>query len=162
MTTLVSDNIDAILLDWAAGSLSLTSSSLFSSFKMTMRTSLLCTEQQHAWSCHLQLLQHSSKCSDIWWHFKKSAIPCVWQLTQLTETNTLWLWIRITFMYNGQWVLIWFSVMHSCTNRTFTLSSTRMTFVWEKWVYWASCCWLTKRTELTLTATRTRAAMYTL
>ncbi len=159
MTTALADSADVICLDWAAGSSSLTLL-LFSSFKMTMRTSLLHTEQQRAWSCHLQLLQHSLKCSDVQWHFKKNAILCVWQLTQLTEINTSWLWIRIALMYNGWWVLTWFSVMHSRTNRTFTSNSTRMALVWEKWVYWASCCWSTKRTESTLTAARMRAATY--
>jgi len=162
MTTTFTDNsIDVILLDWAACSFLLTSL-LFSSSEMTMRTSLLRTEQQHAWLCHLQLLQHSLKCSDVWQHFKKSIILCAWQLTQSTETNTSWLWIRIALMYNNQWVLIWFDVMHSCTNRTFTLSSVRMTLVWEEWVYWASCCWSTKRTESTSTVTRVRTATYAL
>jgi hypothetical protein len=44
---------------------------LFSLSEMTMRMSLLCMKQWAVWSCHLQLLQHSSKCSDIWWHFKR-------------------------------------------------------------------------------------------
>jgi len=160
MIVLVNSSVDVILLDWAAGSLSLTSLLLFSLFKMTMRTSLLHTEQRHAWSCHLQLLQHSLKCFDIQQHSEKNTIPCVWQLTQSAEINTLWLWIRIVLMYNSWWVLIWFNVMCSHTNRTFTLSSTRMTLVWEKWVYWASCCWSTKRTESMSTATKTRAATY--
>jgi len=160
MTALISDNADVILLDWAAGSFSLTSLLLFSSFKMTMRTSLLHTKQQHVWSCHLQLLQHSSKCFDVWQHFKKSVILCAWQLRQLTDINTSWLWIRIAFMYNSWCILTWFNAMCSCTNRTFTLNSTRMPLVWEKWVYEASCCWSTKRTELTSTVTRMRAAMY--
>ncbi len=163
MTTVFTDSdADVILLDWAADSFSLTLLLLFSSSEMTMRTSLLHTKQQHVWSHHLQLLQHSLKCSDIQQHFKKSIILCVWQLTQPAGINTPWLWIRIAFMYNSWWVLIWFSVMHSCTNRTFTLSSTRMTLVWEKWVYWASYCWLMKRTELTSTVTRVRAATYAL
>ncbi len=160
MITLISSSVDVIFLDWAAGSPSLTSLLLFSSSEMTMRTSLLHTEQWHAWSHHLQLLQHSLKCSDIWWHFKKNAILCVWQLAQPTETNTSWLWIRITLMYDSQWVLIWSDVMCSCTNRTFTLSSTRMTLVWEKWVYWVSCCWSMKRTESTSTAVKVRTATY--
>ncbi len=50
----------------------------------------------------------------------------------------------------------------SCTNRTFTSDSTRMTLVWEKWVYWVSCCWSTKRTESSSAVTRVRTAMYTL
>jgi len=160
MTVSADSSVDVILLSWAAGSLSLTSSSLSSSFKMTMRMSLLCTKQWHAWSHHLQLLQHLLKCSDVQWHSEKSVILCVWQLTQPADINTFWLWIRITFMYDGWWILIWFSVMHSCTNRTFTSGSARMTLVWEKWVYWVSCCWSTKRTESTLTATRMRTAMY--
>ncbi len=161
MTTAFISNTDVICLDWAACSPSLTLL-LFSSFKMTMRTSLLCTKQWAAWSCHLQLLQHSLKCSDVWRHFKKSAIPCVWQLIQLSEINTLWLWIRIALMYNSQWVLIWFDMIQSCTNRTFTLSSMRMTLVWEKWVYWVSCCWSTKRTESLSAVTRIKVTMYTL
>ncbi len=160
MTVLINSSVDVILLSWAADSLLLTSLLLFSLFKMTMRTSLLRTEQQHAWSCHLQLLQHSLKCSDIWQHFKKSVILRAWQLAQPAETNTLWLWIRITLMYDDWWVLIWFSVMCSCTNKTFTSNSTRMALVWEKWMYWASCCWSTKRTESMSTAARMRAAMY--
>jgi len=160
MTTFVS-SADVICLDWAAHLPSLTLL-LFSSFKMTMRMSLLHTKQWAAWSCYLQLLQHSLKCSDIWWHFKKSAILCVWQLIQLTEINILWLWIRITLMYDKQWVLIWSDVIHCCTNRMFTLSSVMMTLVWEKWVYWVSCCWSTKRTESTSTVTRVRVTMYTL
>ena len=159
MTALVSDT-DVICLDWAACSFSLTLL-LFSSFEMTMRTSLLHTEQWAVWSHHLQLLQHSSKCSDIQQHFKKRVIPHVWQLIQLAEINTFWLWIRNTLMYNDWWVLIWFNVIQSCTNRTFTLSSTRMTIVWEKWAYWVSCCWSTKRTASSSAVTRTRATMYT-
>ena len=163
MTTALADgDADAILLSWAAGSSSLTSLLLSSLSEMTMRTSLLHTEQQCAWSRHLQLLQHSLKCFDVQQHFKKSVILCVWQLTQPAETNILWLWIRITLMYNSQWVLIWFNVMCSCTNRTFTLSSTRMALVWEKWVYWVSCCWSTKRTESTSTAARMRTTTYAL
>ncbi len=161
MMTILTDDADVICLDWAAGSSSLTLP-LFSLFKMTIRMSLLCTEQWAVWSCHLQLSQHSLKCFDIQWHFKKSVISCVWQLIQSTEINTLWLWIRIALMYNEWWVLIWFSVIHYCMNETFTLSSTMMTLVWEKWVYWMSCCWSTKRTESTLTLTRMRAATYTL
>ncbi len=161
-TTLISDSADAILLDQAAGSPSLTSLLLFSSSEMTMRTSLLRMKQQHAWSHHLQLLQHSLKCSDVQRHFRKSVILCVWQLAQSADINISWLWIRITFMYNSWWVLTWFNVMHSCTNKTFTSDSARMALVWEKWVYWASCCWSTKRTESTSTDTRMRAATYTL
>ncbi len=160
MTVLISSSVSVILLDWAAGSFSLTSLLLFSLFKMTMRTSLLHTEQWHVWSHHLQLSQHSLKCFDVQWHFKKSVIPHAWQLAQSAETNTLWLWIRIALMYNDWWVLIWFSVMCSCTNRTFTLSSARMALVWEKWVYWVSCCWSTKRTESTSTVTRVRVTTY--
>ncbi len=161
MTTASANSTDVICLDWAAGSLSLTLS-LFSSFKMTMRTSLLCTKQQAAWSHHLQLLQHSLKCSDVQRHFEKSAIPHVWQFVQLSEINTFWLWIRITLMYNEQWVLIWFNVIHCHTNKTFTSGSAMMALVWEKWAYWVSCCWSTKRTESTSTLTRVRAATYAL
>ncbi len=163
MTTVsVSSSVSVILLDWAAGSISLTSLLLFSSSEMTMRTSLLHMKQQHAWSHHLQLLQHSSKCFDVQRHSEKNVISCVWQLAQLAEINTFWLWIRIALMYNSWWVLTWFSVMCSHTNRTFTSDSARMTFVWEEWVYWASCCWSTKRTKSTSTATRARTAMYML
>jgi len=160
MITLI-NNTDVIFLDWAAGSLSLTLL-LFSSFKMTMRMSLLHTEQQAAWSRHLQLLQHLLKCFDVQQHFEKNVILCVWQFVQLTETNTLWLWIRITLMYNGWWILIWFDRIQSCTNRTFTLSSMRMSLVWEKWVYWVSCCWSTKRTESSSAVTRVRVTTYAL
>jgi len=45
MTTSADSSADAILLDQAAGSFSLTSSLLFSSSEMTMRTLLLHTEQ---------------------------------------------------------------------------------------------------------------------
>jgi len=128
MMTVSVSSTDVICLDWAAHSFSLTLL-LFSSFKMTMRTSLLHTKQWAAWSCHLQLSQHSLKCFDVWWHFKKSIILCAWQLIQSTETNTPQLWIRIVLMYNSQWVLIWFNVIQSCMNRTFTLSSTRMIIV---------------------------------
>ena len=162
MTTApVDDSVDVILLDWAAGSSSLTLL-LFSLSEMTMRTSLLHMKQWAVWSRHLQLSQHSLKCSDVQQHFKKSAILRAWQLAQPADINIFWLWIRIAFMYNDWWVLIWFSVMHSCMNRTFTLSSTRMLLVWEKWVYWVSCCWSTKRTKSSLTVTRVRTAMYTL
>ncbi len=161
-TALTNNSVDVILLDWAAGSLSLTLLLLSSLFEMIMRTSLLHMKQWHVWSHHLQLLQHSLKCSDIQQHSEKSIIPCAWQLAQSAEINTSWLWIRIAFMYNNQWVLTWFNMMHSCTNRTFTSSSTRMTLVWEKWVYWVSCCWSTKRTESTSTVTRVRATTYTL
>jgi len=137
MTTLT-DSVSAILLDWAAGSFSLTLL-LFSLSEMMMRTSLLHMKQQAAWSCHLQLLQHSLKCSDVWRHFKKSVISHVWQLIQSAEINTLWLWIRIALMYNDWWVLIWFNRIQSCIDRTFTLNSIRMSLVWEKWVYWVSC-----------------------
>ncbi len=158
----LTDSADVICLDWAAGSSSLTLLLLFSLSEMTMRTSLLYTEQQAAWLHHLQLSQHSLKCSDVQQHFEKSVILCVWQLIQSAETNTFWLWIRITLMYNEWWVLIWFNVIHCYTNRMFTLSSTMMTLVWREWVYWVSCCWSTKKTELTSTLTRARAAMYTL
>ena len=161
-TTLISSDADVIHLSWAACSLSLTLL-LFSLFKMTMRMSLLHTEQQAAWSHHLQLLQHSLKCSDVQRHnSEKSVILCVWQLIQPSETNTPRLWIRIVLMYNGQWVLIWFDMIQSCTNRTFTLSSMRMPLVWEKWVYWVSCCWSTKRTESSSAAVRMRVTMYVL
>ncbi len=128
MTALISGDADVIRLDWAAHSFSLTLL-LFSSSEMTMRTSLLHTEQQAAWSCHLQLLQHSLKCSDIQQHSEKSVIPHVWQLVQLSESNTPWLWIRITLMYDSWWVLIWFNMIQSHTNRTFTSSSARMPLV---------------------------------
>ncbi len=161
MTTVLIDDTDVICLDWAACSLSLTLS-LFSLFEMTMRTSLLCTKQWAAWSCHLQLSQHSLKCFDIQQHFKKSVILHVWQLIQSAEINTPWLWIRIALMYDNQWVLIWSDMIQSHTNRTFTLSSVRMIIVWKKWAYWVSCCWSTKRTESLSAVTRTRTTMYAL
>ncbi len=161
MITILISNISVILLDWAAGSFSLTLL-LFSLFKMTMRTSLLHTEQWTVWSHHLQLLQHSLKCFDVQRHFRKSVILCVWQLVQLLEINTSWLWIRIALMYDSQWVLTWFDMIQSHTNETFTLSSTRMPLIWEKWVYWVSCCWSTKRTESSSAATRVRVTTYAL
>ena len=157
--TVFADDVNVICLDWAAHSFSLTLL-LFSSFKMTMRTSLLCMKQWAAWSCHLQLSQHSLKCFNVQWHFRKSLILHVWQLVQLTEINTLWLWIRIALMYDNQWVLTWFNIIQSCMNKTFTLSSVRMIIVWEKWAYWVSCCWSTKRTEFSLTVTRMRVTTY--
>ena len=159
MTTSVSDSADMILLGWAAGSLSLTLLLLFSLSEMTMRMSLLHTEQQHAWSHHLQLLQHSLKCFDVQWHFKKSVISCFWQLVQSVKINTSWLWIKIALMYDSWWVLIWADVIQFCTNKMLSLSRVRMTIVWEKWAYKASCCWSTQRTELTLMFTRMRTAM---
>ncbi len=161
MTTTLIISADVILLDWAADSFSLTSL-LFSSFKMMMRTSLLHMKQWAVWSCHLQLSQHSLKCFNVQWHFKKSVILCVWQLVQPAEINTSWLWIRITLMYNDQWVLTWFDRIQSRTNRTFTSDSARMPLVWEKWVYWASCCWSTKRTESSSAVTRARVTTYAL
>jgi len=128
MMTVSVSSVSVICFDWAACSFSLTLS-LFSSFEMTIRMSLLCMKQQAVWSCYLQLLQYSLKCFDVQWHFKKSVISCVWQLIQSAEINTLWLWIRITLMYNGWWVLIWFSVIQSCTNKTFTLSSVKMIMI---------------------------------
>ncbi len=129
---------------------------LFSLFKMTMSTLLLCTEQWAAWSGHLQLSQHSLKCFDVWQHFKKSVILCFWQSVQLTKINMFWLWIRIVLMYNSQWVLIWAKVIQFCMNRMLSLSRVRMIIVWEKWAYKASCCWSTSRTELTLMFTQMR------
>ncbi len=161
MMTVPVDSVNAICLDWAACLFSLTLLS-FSSFKMTMRMSLLHTKQWAVWSHHLQLLQHSLKCSDVQQHFKKNVISCVWQLIQLSEINTSWLWIRITLMYDNQWVLTWFNMIQSCTNKMFTLNSTRMTLVWEEWVYWVSCCWSTKRTESSSAVTRVRMTTYTL
>ncbi len=134
MTTTSVSDADVICLSWAAHLFSLTLL-LFSLFKMTMRTSLLCTEQWAVWSHHLQLSQHSLKCFNVWQHFKKSVILCVWQLIQPSEINTSWLWIRIMLMYDDQWVLTWFSIIQSHMNRTFTSSSARMTLVWKKWVY---------------------------
>jgi hypothetical protein len=136
--------------------------SLFSLFKMMMSTSLLCTEQWAAWSPHLQLLQHSLKCSDVQWHFEKSVILHSQQLIQLLRINTSWLWIRMALMYDSWWVLTWFSVIQCCTNETFTSHSARMIIVWEKWAYRVSCCWSTKRTELTSAATQTKVTTYTL
>ena len=100
MTTLISDSVSVICLNWAAHSSSLTLL-LFSLSEMTMRTSLLHTEQWAVWSRHLQLPQHSLKCFDIQRHSEKSVISCAWQLIQSSETNTLWLWIKITLMYNN-------------------------------------------------------------
>ncbi len=132
MTASADSRVSAICLSLAMCSFSL-ALSLFSSFKIIMSTSLLCTEQQAAWSCHLQLLQHSLKCFDAQWHFKKSVILCFWQSVQLSEINMLWLWIRITLMYNDWWVLICCNVIQICTNKTLSLSRVRMIIVWEKW-----------------------------
>ncbi len=122
---------NVICLSLTMYSFSLTSSS-FSSSEMTMNTLLLCTEQQAVWSHHLQLLQHSLKCSDVQQHFKKSVILHFWQLIQLTEINTFWLWIRITLMYDDQWVFIWISVIQFHMNKMLSLSRVRMTIVWKK------------------------------
>ena len=131
---------------------------LFSLFKMTMSTLLLCTKQWAAWSCHLQLLQHSLKCFDVQWHFKKSVILHFWQSVQLTEINTSWLWIRIALMYDSWWVLIWVNVIQFCMNKILSSSRARITIVWKEWVYEASCCWSTQRTELTSMFIRMRTA----
>ncbi len=132
---------------------------LFSLFKIMMSTLLLCTEQWAAWSCHLQLSQHLLKCFDVQWHFKKSVILHFWQSVQLSEINTLWLWIRIALMYDSQWILICCSVIQFHMNKMLSLSRVRMTIVWEKWAYKASCCWSTSRTELTSVFTQTKAMM---
>ncbi len=139
MITLTDSRADVICLSLATHSFSLTLL-LFSSFKMTMSTSLLCTKQWAAWSCHLQLLQHLLKCFDVQQHFKKSVILCFWQSVQLLKINMLWLWIRITLMYNDWWVHICCSVIQFCTNKTLSLNRVRIIIVWEKWVYKVSCC----------------------
>jgi len=156
MTISADSRISAICLDLAMCSPSLTLS-LFSSFKMTISTSLLCTKQWAAWSHHLQLLQHSSKCFDIQQQFRKSIILHFWQSVQSSEINMLWLWIRITLMYDSWWVLICCDVIQFCMNRTLSSSRVRMTVVWQEWVYKASCCWSTKKTELTSTSAKTKA-----
>ncbi len=138
-TVLVSSKVSAIHLDLAMCSFSSTLL-LFSLFKMTMNTSLLHIKQWAAWLHHLQLLQHSLKCFGVQWHFKKDVILHFWQSVQLSEINMLWLWIKITLMYNSWWVLICCSVIQICTNKTLSLSRARMTIVWRKWVYKASCC----------------------
>jgi len=126
MTVFADSRISAICLDLAMCSPSLTLS-LFSSFKMTISTSLLCTEQWAAWSHHLQLLQHSLKCFDVQQQFRKSVILHFWQLVQSSEINMLWLWIRIVLMYNDWWVFICCSVIWVCTNKT--LSSNRVKMI---------------------------------
>jgi len=153
----VDSEISTICLDLAMCSFSLTLS-LFSSFKMTMNTLLLCTEQWAAWSCHLQLLQHSLKCFDVQWHFKKSVILCFWQSVQLSEINMLWLWIKIALMYNDWWVLTCCSVIQFCTNRILSLNRAKMTIVWREWAYEASCCWLILKTELTSASAQMKTA----
>jgi len=155
MTVSVNSEVNAIHLSLAMHSLSLMLS-LFSLFKMMMSTSLLCTEQWAAWSCHLQLSQHSLKCFDVQWHFRKDVILCFWQLIQSSEINTFWLWIKIVLMYNSWWVLICCDVIQICTNKMLLLSRVRMIIVWEKWAYKVSCCWSTSRTELTSVSVRTR------
>jgi hypothetical protein len=119
---------DVILLDWAAGSFSLTLL-LFSSFKMTMRTSLLHTEQ---WAV-ITSLAVTATLTEMFWcttTFQKSVILCVWQLIQLTEINTLWLWIRIALMYNTD-EFSSDSMWYIAVQTEHSLSSTRMTLVWE-------------------------------
>ena len=139
MTAFVSSEISAICLSLTTHSFSLMLSS-FSSFKMTMSTLLLHTEQQTTWSCHLQLLQHSLKCFNIWQHSEKSVILHFWQSVQSSKINTLWLWIRITLMYNDWWVLICCNVIQFCMNKMLSLSRVKIIIVWEKWAYKASCC----------------------
>jgi hypothetical protein len=153
------DNTDVICLDWAACSFSLTLL-LFSSSEMTMRTSLLHTEQwQHD---HITCsYAHSLKCFDVWWHLKRTSY-FMWQLIQLAEINTPWLWIRIALMYNSWWVLIWFSVIQLLYKQNIHTEQHRMIIVWEEWAYWASCCWSTKKTESTSAATRVRTTTYAL
>jgi len=116
-TVSVNSETDAICLNLAMHSLS-SVLLLFSSFKMMMSTLLLYMKQQAAWSHHLQLLQHSLKCFDVQQHSEKSVILCFWQLIQLSEINTLWLWIKIALMYDSWWVLICCNVIQFCTNKT--------------------------------------------
>jgi len=156
-TASVSSEVDAIHLSLAMHSLSLTLL-LFSLSEMIMSTSLLCTKQWAAWSQHLQLLQHLLKCSDIQQHSEKNIISCFWQSVQSAEINTFWLWIRITLMYDSWWILIWVDVIQFYMNKMLSLIRVRMTIVWEKWTYKASCCWSTQRIELTSVFTRTRTA----
>ncbi len=158
MITSVSDEVNAICLDLAMCLFS-SALSLFSLAEMTISTSLLCTEQWAAWSHHLQLSQHSLKCFNVQWHFKKSVILCFWQSVQLSEINMLWLWIRIVLMNNDWWVFICCSVIQFCTNRMLSLNRARMIIVWEKWAYKASCCWSISKTELTSVFTWVRATM---
>ncbi len=138
-TASVSSRVNTICFDWVMCSFSLTLL-LFSLSEIMMSTSLLHMKQWAAWSCHLQLSQHLLKCFDIWQHFKKSVILHFWQSVQLLKINILWLWIRITLMYNSWWVFICYSVIWFCMNETLSLSRVRIIIVWEKWVYKASCC----------------------
>jgi hypothetical protein len=143
---------DVILLDWAAGSFSLTSLLLFSSSRWQwehhcciqnsdMHGHITCSYCNTHWNV-LMYNDISKEChthvSDSWYNWQKSTHSD-------SESELHW----CTTLMSSH--LIQCDV---CTNRTFTLSSTRMTLVWEEWVYWVSCCWSTKRTESTSTATR--------
>jgi hypothetical protein len=113
------------------------------------------TEQRRMWSRHLQLLQHSLKCSDVRRHFKRApyCVPDSWdnrqKSTHSDSESGLHLCTTVNEFSPGLMWCVAVQTEHS-------LSSTRMTLVWEKWAYWASCCWSTKRTESTSTATKQR------
>ncbi len=132
ITTASADSeVNAIHLSLATCSLS-SVLLLFSLFKMTMSTSLLCMKQWAAWSHHLQLSQHLSKCFNVQQHSEKSVISHFWQSVQLSKINTLWLWIRIVLMYNNWWVLICCNVIQFCINRTLSSDRAKIIIVWEK------------------------------
>jgi hypothetical protein len=120
-TTFTDSRIDAICLDLAMHSPSLTLS-LFLLFEMTISTLLLCTEQWAAWSCHLQLLQHSLKCFDIWWHFKRVSY-CVsdcqynWQKSTHSDFKSESHWCTMTDEFLSE--LMWYnSVQTKCCHQT--------------------------------------------
>jgi hypothetical protein len=121
-------NISVICLDWAACSFSLTLL-LFSSLRWQWEHHC-CIQNSEQHDHHLQLSQHSLKCLMYDNILKKSVIHVFDSWYNCRNQHT-WLWIRIALMYDNWWVLIWFNVIHCCTNKTFTLSSTRMTIVWE-------------------------------
>jgi hypothetical protein len=106
--------------------------------------------------CMVTSLAVTATLTEMFWctmTFQKSVILCVWQLIQLAEINTLWLWIRIALMYNSD-EFSSDSMWCIAVQTEHSHWAARMTLVWEKWVYWVSCCWSTKRTESTSTATR--------
>ncbi len=118
-----------------------------------------------AWSCHLQLTQILSKCSEMKWHFKKDwrsfdHAYCV-QVTKATCSQD---WIRTALMYKDLCILIWFKeiiLRMKLTSRSEWARSACSNFIWTKIV---SCSCFTRRQRKTLIeaeATRARALMTT-
>jgi hypothetical protein len=93
---------------------------------------LLHTEQWAAWSCHLQLLQHSLKClmyNDI----SKECHMCVWQLIQLQKST------HLTLNQNCidvQQLMSSHLIQCDTAVQTEHSHSSKNDIVWEKWVYW--------------------------